>query len=817
MTEREYVLEHFGERLGHLKGRRALLCGDGAYTRAILERYAGAFGFAGAVPPQEGEAAIARLAPGAVILSEHKAQGEPDYRAMEGPCRAAGIPLYDMYGVEELSAHDGAAACAWLEEPGWMRLTEGYDVVCFAAMDTFLISGESLLRSGLRPRAVLRRVALSLLARGVTVLFVSRNAAPREAVEQALRQAGVLQSPENLYMRAGEDLCFRTIRERFPGARILHIGSSVGNDCLVPRFYGIDTYRMVFYGAEEPAPAPLPPQQACLPLCDREALLEKMRAADAVSFDVFDTLVLRRALKPSDVFERCEGRPGVPGGFAALRREAERRRPGGNLYDIYEELRAMTGADEKTRDGWLALELEEEAKVLVPRRSVVALMKQLIREGRRVLLISDMYLPGALLSRLLEGAGITGYERLLVSCDEGVKKGEGLFARAKALLPPGATLLHVGDNPASDVQGARAEGVQAAHIPSTAFLARAAGWGEALDKAACGSLSERGLVGVCLSLVFEDPFRVPCALSLEGEARWERFGQAAAGPMMAGYMTFLARRAKEKRADGVLFAARDGYLLREMYERMAQAEASLPAGMYLYTGRHPAFLANGDGEAGLRALRRESALDGCEAALSRLFDIPSPKKPEAGEDTPEGWYRANLEAIRETARSARAGFAAHFRKLGLKAGGNYLITDFVAEGTCQALMERFAPFTLSGCYFGRPGYAEEADRVEYYVPGENRAFLTGYLEMETVMTSPEPAVNRLDGAGNPVFDREARSPGRMAAIAAAHRGMRAVGEAFLSLWYDGSEVRGGLMESLYAAEAHGVDAVDYDDWLHREL
>lgn len=205
-----------------------------------------------------------------------------------------------------------------------------------------------------------------------------------------------------------------------------------------------------------------------------------------VSFDVFDTLLLRRVEPPAALFERL-GERAVAAGlvdpalspdlFRLARQEAARRArtrvPGGevDLAAIHAEL---TLGDPLAL---AALELAVEAETVFANPLLLPVLKGLAGAGIPVALLSDMYLAPADLARLLAGAGIGPdlYRRLYVSNAEGVSKaGGGLFARLLADHPdiPPARILHLGDDPLGDVAMARAAGLRALHyVPGPGLAA----------------------------------------------------------------------------------------------------------------------------------------------------------------------------------------------------------------------------------------------------------------------------------------------------------------------------------------------------------
>ena len=177
----------------------------------------------------------------------------------------------------------------------------------------------------------------------------------------------------------------------------------------------------------------------------------------AVGLDVFDTLLWRRTLHPRDAFG------GLPHGWAGRRlrplaeavvtagcRRLLGREP--RLADIY---RLLPGCD-------AAAEMALERSLTVANPAGLALVRRLQARGLPVLAISDMYLSGAQIAELLAHAGYPPLA-VLSSADVGVSKHGGgrLFLRAARQLGVRPDeLVHVGDDPWSDIEMARRQGLR---------------------------------------------------------------------------------------------------------------------------------------------------------------------------------------------------------------------------------------------------------------------------------------------------------------------------------------------------------------------
>lgn len=202
------------------------------------------------------------------------------------------------------------------------------------------------------------------------------------------------------------------------------------------------------------------------------ALYETAFVADVVSFDIFDTLIKRDVLLPTDVFELvsmtyCERTGRVLNGYRTQRVRAEKNarlisaREEVTLTEIYAFL---FDYDVNTCNQLMRLEIELEERICEPNEVIVELFYDLISAGRQVIITSDMYLPEWLIVRILRKCGCNGYEHLYLSSSYMKTKHSGnLFATLRKDYPT-ASILHIGDNPFADWVMAERAGLKAALI-----------------------------------------------------------------------------------------------------------------------------------------------------------------------------------------------------------------------------------------------------------------------------------------------------------------------------------------------------------------
>ena len=189
--------------------------------------------------------------------------------------------------------------------------------------------------------------------------------------------------------------------------------------------------------------------------------LKVLENVDIISFDVFDTLILRPEVSiPSDVFSLIYPQDGY---FKARRIEAERvarskaleqGREDISLCEIYKAL-YPTHSDSELEEA-MALEINTELRVCNVNPEALALFRS-IQNGKygkkHVIITSDMYLSRDVIFTILTSSGfdLEGVD-IFISSEYGLTKRSGsLFKKVMELEPiEPKCVLHIGDNLISD-------------------------------------------------------------------------------------------------------------------------------------------------------------------------------------------------------------------------------------------------------------------------------------------------------------------------------------------------------------------------------
>lgn len=159
------------------------------------------------------------------------------------------------------------------------------------------------------------------------------------------------------------------------------------------------------------------------------------------SWDVFDTLITRRCVRPDGIFDLMSADFGEDFRAARVQAEFDARKCKSevSLEDIYDKLQIAMTWEAAERQRALDLEIQTELENVIPINE--NLLK--VRDGDIV--VSDMYLPHAVILRLLRTAGLDKNVKLFVS-NNGKADGS-MWIRLKKDF---CILKHTGDNLRSD-------------------------------------------------------------------------------------------------------------------------------------------------------------------------------------------------------------------------------------------------------------------------------------------------------------------------------------------------------------------------------
>ena len=471
-----------------------------------------------------------------------------------------------------------------------------------------------------------------------------------------------------------------------------------------------------------------------------------------VSFDVFDTLVCRLVAEPGDVFKILEIEQGsnAPEGFAALRVKAEQiarnhsDREDVTLASIYAALQGLIPDHSLDLDLLMEAEIALELRLCVPRIDIIEKLKAYRHEGVRCVAISDMYLPRTVVERILKKCDAE-LDKVYVSSEILLTKARGtLFDYVQADQNVSfAEWRHYGDNFNSDVVSPVTKGISAFHTPIADFRLTSS---PSLSSDVTNSI----VTGAVRSLMYgrgNDDL---------ASRTWFQTGAEYTGIMSLLLCDKAHSKAQEVGASKVHFLARDGYILKRIYDILYPES---PYGsVYLAASRrminfiqigHDNFdlkflAANGEGLSGKELLERIGVI-GREEDAELLLE---PLRTQTDCLSILEKYRNEIVQRAAEERSHVLDYLTHS---GLMAKEPSVIVDVgwfcsIQKSLSSMLMREQTGGSLHGVYFGTnvPKTKDlDAEGLFYTnkLPRDRVEAITKHIEvMELLFTAPEQSI-----------------------------------------------------------------------------
>ncbi len=310
-------------------------------------------------------------------------------------------------------------------------------------------------------------------------------------------------------------------------------------------------------------------------------------------YDLFDTVLFRAVLAPSDVFRLIhrkllkdgivdEARIGEDA-FVAARRCAETKARVGVEECTLDEIWTLLAADLGSDCATLGVKLEEEAErqVLYPNAEIVNLLRKQRAKGETIVFISDMYHSTKFLKSVLIDLGIwENNDHIFVSSCEGAQKHTGrLYTKVRAALGGNPRSYRMtGDNRRSDVLRARLAGWRARHYR-----------GQQLNRYERTLLQKLNTTRLQKSVLVGTIRRFRCA---DQSHRTSRFVSDFLGLVAMFWALWAIRQAQAQGVHRLKFAARDGYQAWVAAEALHNLGVTSVKCDYFYSSRASLYFAN---------------------------------------------------------------------------------------------------------------------------------------------------------------------------------------------------------------------------------
>lgn len=548
----------------------------------------------------------------------------------------------------------------------------------------------------------------------------------------------------------------------------------------------------------------------------REELMERCMKAEIVSLDLFDTLVMRQVLFSTDVIELTEKRLKEKNifleNFCTKRIMAEKRLSqitAPSLTEIYENVLEKFNNMPLTAPDLANLERQTDFEVIVPRQDMVDFVSELARKGKEVYIITDTYYTRAQIMEILERCGIRGFADIFVSSEYGVGKTQGLYEIFRKKTGEKGC-LHIGDDWTADMEYAKNSQIESFQIPSARDLLENLGF-LGLEKHV-DSLSARIKLGMFAANLLNSPFQFETEQKQICICSAFDLGYLLMAPVITDFVIWLAEKVQSENVSNLWFGARDGYLIKALYDHLVGENKSI----YFLTSRTAAVRAGVENMEDIRRVADMKFSGTVKEQLKERFGIEIKNKETGGED-----LTRYSRQILSQAQTRKKNYQKYIASLNPEEGSIGFF-DFVAKGTIQMYCSRLIPNRLKGFYFLQleKDFAESMDLdIESFYDSrreESRGIFDNYYILEAILTSPMPSVAEFDENGEACYAKESRSRREIECFQRVQAGIKAYFEAFLQICPESCRDSSKKADEIFLDLVHHFRILE-DDFIKLEL
>lgn len=460
---------------------------------------------------------------------------------------------------------------------------------------------------------------------------------------------------------------------------------------------------------------------------------------------------------------------------------------------IYERFREKTSLSSVCVGQLLHMEQNLRRKLTVPRSDMLALFHYAVQKGKHVILLEDTCLSRGDTEELLSRYGISGYQGILLSSEEGKKQ---LYRKLSEEGQSG-TVLYIGTMSEAKRQIFQTSKIELCSIPGAKEMMESSVYSKMAgqDHGWYAGLK----AGFFAARIFNSPFAL---FQMQGKGRVslaEDIGYLFLAPLVLDFMVWFVNQIKEDGMQFILFGARDGYLVEKLYKRILEQPGmeGYPDGIYFPASRLLCSMAGMfTGEDLKEVLKRPFDGTGQKLLTERFLLGEGELLAYQGEDVEsrESYVLRHTDKILAKALQIREQYQLYGRACGIGQQERTAFFDFYASGTSQCSLNKIFQMQLYGYYFyrffsGDP--VKDAMQVRSYI-GQNAKIMENSLFMECVFTAPDPPAAAFDEEGNLVFAQEKRSREEIAYCTKLQEGVL----AYVSQFADAA----GSLEGLDTAE-----------------
>lgn len=514
-------------------------------------------------------------------------------------------------------------------------------------------------------------------------------------------------------------------------------------------------------------------------------LKKRIDNAQIVSFDIFDTLIMRKIFSPEDVFRLLGSRTkelNINTDIGAVRAKISAKCDScASIDDIYMAIKEETDLSDEVIEDIKTIERDIDEQLCVARNDIAKLYEYCIESGKEVYLISDMYYTLQDIKQLLDKCGLSVIDdrHIWISCEKKKDKISGsLWKEYSSVVGENAKCIHIGDNKTGDIENPTKYGIDSYYVMSGKDMVMNSSISELASHVNTVSDS------ICLGLVTAKLFNSPFALcSNKGKLSFDNsevYGYCVYGPLLEKFLIWLYSNSRKDGIDKLLFFARDGYFLEKDYRIVAELldDGYKQDWCYLPISRRLIYMASMENEEDFKRVVEFPYVGTFADYMKSRFEITVTDETSEYNDRQINavgdsknilkWIQPYKEMIMQEAKAERENYLKYLETDGdMQKEICYGTVDLGYYGTNQYYLQRLTDIKAKGyCFYAclseNNVFINDIFMIGCFQYGNDYAAEKSLarkknIYIETFLTAPYGMIRYIDNQGNMVCEPDGKS------------------------------------------------------------
>ena len=509
-----------------------------------------------------------------------------------------------------------------------------------------------------------------------------------------------------------------------------------------------------------------------------EWMKDELEGYDRISFDIFDTLLSRKISNPRAILDlvemKIDKKYKINSKFCRIRLEAETifrmKNPevDCDLQQIYNEIKKISNLKDDVIDSAFNIEIEIEKKLLAPKKNILDVYNHIKNcPNKEVNIVSDMQLSIEDIETILRDNGVNNPDKIYLSSNMNIRKDRGDMWEKYVSDAKGKTCIHIGDDEVSDVQKPGDYNVKNYHVMGNKALFQLTNMGKVIGSVDDTRVSDSVQLGLIYDKMFSDPFAYNETEFNVYIQDANTFGYVIFGPIVLNYILWLMIETKKIESRQVLFFAREGYLLKKVYDTVSEIyNGKIAESEYLYVSRRALTCAAMENEYDIEMSLEKFYEGNLKNLLAERFGIIDNEIKDEDIKLPDNKNKVlkvleeKKDAILSQAYKERKAYLEYY-KSNVSEKDNIIVSDIGYSGTIQYYLSKLTGKIYHGRYFATDE-KKLAEKIVgntmygYYIDNDAEQEISSsnihkyHLILEGILIGKDAQLVRIEDGG-PVF------------------------------------------------------------------